>query len=456
MKLFSKIKHLKIKDTAVNLLTNAHYKLSGLSKKSKTIIGTTAGVVAVGLGGLGISKAVKNAPKMDKNNSSIIMEDTTESNKENVTQPSLNGETVTTPTEDKKVESTTEFLSDKLKDVEIKDNEDKKEEVTEKVNSDAKNITAVDENGNDISKEVANANGQEIVEKVEYSGNAVVVGDTAYETQEDANRAANTQTQNGNVVTDDGQQLYLGADGEYYLTQEDANNAGVVVYDNDTTTNVDVPAEESNDSFYYDEENGIRWASYDDYMLFMDPTYKIESDYVVEPDDVQVEFNDTVTSDEVEEVYYGPDGTPYNSLEAYNNAMKKQVEEANSVKATEEVEEIEVQEELTSPIVEKELAAPIVDNETEVEVKFEKKEDKKEEVKEEPKTEVKEETKTEVKEETKTEVKEEPTSSDILDELDNLEPITEGWLDEDGNWWTSEEDYLMVTGQYKEETSKTR
>ena len=98
-----------------------------------------------------------------------------------------------------------------------------------------------------------------------------------------------------------------------------------------------------------------------------------------------------------------------------------------------------------------------VDEPQKTEEKTEVKEETKTEVKEELVEETKEETKTEVKEETKEEVTEEVTESreysdEYLDELLS----DEGWIAPNGDYWTSEEEYLLVLNQNEEMAAKTR
>lgn len=422
MNIFSKIKHLKIGARAKGILSTGRAKLNSLSKKNKRIVAGTAGAIVIGLGGVGAAKIAKNAPKLDKNANSIVTENTTEDNNE-IYGPTLNGETPTNATTEEKND---EFLSDKVKDVKIKDEEEKtNKDVKEAVNGD----TTSNEN---TTGYVAYPEGEEIVEKVEYSGNAVVSDGVAYESQEDINRKNNV----GAVEFEDNVQYYPGANGEYYLTQEDADNSYLeVYYDNDTNyvpDSSDYIQEGSdtyveatdNSNFYYDEENNIRWASYEDYLMFTNPSYAIQSDFSEVVTDEQTttedELIDSIISDENEEIVYGPDGEVYPSLEAYNEAMAKKISDASK-------------------------------EETKTEVEEETKEETKAEVKEE----TKEETKPEVKEETKEEVTDAKGDSEDDMYLDILLD-DEGWRDPEGNWWTSEEEYNLVNGITQTPSSKTR
>jgi len=448
MKIFSKIKHLQIGRKAIGILSSGKAKLSSMSKKNKRIVAGTASAIVIGLGGVGAAKLANHTPKLDKNTNSIVTENTTDNTDDNkeVYGPVFNGETPTdTEKDEKKPETKDEFLSDKVKDVKIKDNEDKtNKDVKEATNSDSKEEAPV---GYVAYPESYSKDG-EIVEKVEYSGNAVVVDGVAYESQEDVNRNNNV----GSVEFEDNVQYYPGADGEYYLTQEDADNSYVEVYfDNNTNTDnnetglsdgiqegYDTYTEVTDDSFFYDDkENRIRWASYEEYLKFTNPSYVLEADSTELVDEetnvVDDEVADLVISDEDEEIVYGPDGEVYPSLEAYNEAMAKKIEEASVIEET----KVEVKEE------------------TKEETKAEVKEETKEETKPEVKEETKEETKTEVAEETKEEVteakgdSEDDMYSDIL--LDD-----EGWFGPDGQWWASEEDYILVLSQNQEMAAKTR
>ncbi len=473
MNIFSKIKHLKIGARAKGILSTGRAKLNSLSKKNKRIVAGTAGAIVIGLGGVGAAKIAKNAPKLDKNANSIVTENTTEDNNE-IYGPTLNGETPTNATTEEKND---EFLSDKVKDVKIKDEEEKtNKDVKEAVNGD----TTSNEN---TTGYVAYPEGEEIVEKVEYSGNAVVSDGVAYESQEDINRKNNV----GAVEFEDNVQYYPGANGEYYLTQEDADNSYLeVYYDNDTNTDnnetglsdgiqegSDTYVEVTdNSNFYYDEENNIRWASYEDYLMFTNPSYAIQSDFSEVVTDEQTtaedELIDSIISDENEEIVYGPDGEVYPSLEAYNEAMAKKISDASKEETKTEVEE-ETKEETKTEVKEetKEETKAEVKEETKEETKPEVKEETKEETKTEVKEETKEETKPEVKEETKEETKpevKEETKEEVTDAKGDSEDDMyldillddEGWRDPEGNWWTSEEEYNLVNGITQTPSSKTR
>ena len=485
MKILSKIKSLNIGSKAKGILSSGKTVLSSLSKKNKAIIATGLSVIAVGGAAVATSSTIKNHKLERETDNSIIMEVENSTDTNDIYGPQLNGETPTSAVEDKKeATSKDEFLSDKVKDVEIKDNEDKKEEIKEDITKDNKNVESVDAEAV-VGYVAGKPSGEEIVEKVEYSGNAVIVNGKAYETQEDADRA---QQQIGSVEIIDNNNYVIGEDGNYYVSNESANNSNVGevisvdITDNISTDVVYIDETVNSDNFYYDEENDILWGSAEDYMLSIDPTYglQINTNYVEEEtvveENVEVVDNDEIiTTEDVDAIYYGPDGKVYTTLESYNDAVNKYVEESKSEEAsvvvetkeevkTETKEEVKTETKTETKKEVKEEKKEETKKETKTEVKENTKEETKAEVKEEKK-ETKEETKPEVKEETKeetkTEVKEENKDNQEVkseDEFDYLELLEDGKgiLMPDGNYWSSEEDYYLITGQNQDTASKTR
>ena len=481
MNIFSKIKHLHIGAKAKSLFQTGRTKLNNLSTKNKRLVATGLSVITIGSAAVATSSVV-NHTKMERNKSdnSIVMENENPTDTDDaIYGPQLNGEIPTNANTDKKEEKNDEFLSDKLNEVEIKDEEDKKnEDVKQEINGNTDSITV---DGKEAEGYVAIPNGEEIVEKVEYTGDGFVVNGVAYETLEDANR-----NNVGTIDFVDNTQYYPGANGEYYLTQEDADNSyKVEYYENDTYVPVEtedpntyvISDDEINtsDNFYWDEENGIRWASYDDYLLVTNPVYTVESDYTEEVVDNtntnETDLDNIDITDEYEEIVYGPDGEVYPSLEAYNEAMAKKVQEAASEDVFEETKEEEKSEVVEQPgedVFEetKEETKPDVVEDTKEETKTEVKEETKEETKPDVVEETKEETKPEVKEETKEETKtdvveetkEETKTEEKEESFDDLDELlsNEGWPAPDGTWWASEEDYLLVNGLTQESASKTR
>ena len=389
----------------------------------------------------------------------------------------------TVPVATETTQTTTEFLSDTLDNIDINvADELNTDEIAEQIAQsvgDVVSAVAIDENGNDISGSV-NSNG-EIVEDVYYSGNYYEAPDgqiySSEENYSNSNQGSTTIIDNGGY-----NDLYVDEYGNYWTSYEEYINSL-----DEGTTNVEVPSNDDNgtnseDDSYGDEAgytapDGTLWASEEAYNDSINPNY-IDDDLFVAPDgslwDSEEAYNNYLKdieevygpndSDELEDPvteetdgYRAPDGTYWNSEEEYKEHVNSQDEEYyvapdgtlwaseedynnsinNSVVTTTPEEETKEITTTTVTTVEPNIGEPPIETTTE-------------QVTEKP---------VETTTEQVTEKPAETTTEQVTEDQQGQGTIEENnyYIAPDGSVWASYEDYLIFTnGELENTDSKTR